>query len=200
MKRTLVTLSLTTILSCTTYADQVSLDQYLSLTNGNGFLITERLQPFVAIFEQLDRNQLERRINDAYAEKLYFNDTLVTLRSRKDLVDYLHQTEERASYVKTTILDVARSGENFYVRWLLEMEFEVLGSSKVSRSVGISHLKFNTAGKITLHQDFWDSGTGFYEHMPVLGGLIAWVKTRFQPEDGRSTEAVSAKLSSSIGK
>lgn len=180
------------------HADQNSVDLYLSLSKDGETDIMDRLRPFAAIFNHLSEDRLEQRINEAYAKNLYFNDTLVTLRSRDELVEYLKESHERANYVKTTVLNTAASGSDVYVKWLLEMEFEVFGSRRTSRSVGMSHLKFNDEGKITLHQDFWDSGSGLYAHMPVLGGLISWVKERFQPEAAVSpVDASPAKPSNS---
>ena len=40
------------------------------------------------------------------------------------------------------------------------------------------HLRFNDAGQVVLHQDFWDSSQGFFEHVPILGAMIRWVRNR----------------------
>ena len=44
--------------------------------------------------------------------------------------------------------------------------------------MGISHLRFDTEGKIILHKDFWDAAGGLYEDLPVLGGGMRWIKSR----------------------
>ena len=33
-------------------------------------------------------------------------------------------------------------------------------------------------GKIVLHRDYWDAASGLYEYLPVVGGLIRWIKGR----------------------
>lgn len=162
-------------------ADQDGVDRYLSITEADKALDLTQLHAFATVFENLDGEMLEQRIKDAYAEDIYFNDTIITLSSREDLIDYLKTTEEKANFVKTTILDIAQSGDDVYVRWLLEMEFDVLGKARLSRSAGMSHLRFDEHGKIVLHQDFWDAAAGIYQHIPVVGGLISWVKRRMHP-------------------
>ena len=159
-------------------AEQDDVDHYLSATENEKALDLEKLQSFVEVFENLDDEMLEQRIQTAYAEDIYFNDTLITLYNRDALIEYLKTTGEKANFVKTTILDVAQSNDDMYVKWLLEMEFEVFGKKRLSRSVGMSHLRFDEDGKIYLQQDFWDSASGLYRHMPVVGGLISWVKKR----------------------
>lgn len=42
--------------------------------------------------------------------------------------------------------------------------------------VGMSHVRFDNTGRITFHQDYWD--TGIIEKMPVLGTIVTWVRQR----------------------
>ena len=44
------------------------------------------------------------------------------------------------------------------------------------QSIGISHLRFNADNKIIVHQDYWDSMQGFYQHLPIIGGVLRWIK------------------------
>lgn len=45
-------------------------------------------------------------------------------------------------------------------------------------TIGMSHLRFDGAGKVVLHQDFWDSTRGIFEHVPLIGNGIRAVKKR----------------------
>ena len=47
-----------------------------------------------------------------------------------------------------------------------------------SETIGITHARFNAAGKVVLHQDFWDTGLGFYQHLPALGNIIKSINRR----------------------
>jgi hypothetical protein len=40
-------------------------------------------------------------------------------------------------------------------------------------SYGVSQFRFDQEGKVLLHRDFWDAGTGLYEYLPGIGGLVA---------------------------
>lgn len=183
--------SLSALLVSAAQANQDDAELYLSLTEQEKPHNLHQLQAFNNVFENLNGDRLERRVKDAYAEDLYFNDTLVTLYSRKNLIEYLKATEEKANQVKTTILDTAQSGDDFYIRWLLEMEFDALGKTIVSRSVGMSHLRLDENGKIAVHQDFWDSATGLYAHLPLVGGLISWIKNRLSAYPGSAEDSAS---------
>jgi steroid delta-isomerase len=37
---------------------------------------------------------------------------------------------------------------------------------------GTSHLRFDAAGKVVLHRDYWDAAEELYAKLPVLGALM----------------------------
>ena len=43
---------------------------------------------------------------------------------------------------------------------------------------GGSHLRFALDGRIAVHRDYWDAAEELYEKLPLLGGLMRWVKAR----------------------
>lgn len=184
-------LSLGAIFAHQAQAGEDNVDLYLTQSKSTKSAKLEDVRTFTSVFQDLKSDMLAQRVKEAYAEELYFNDTLVTLFNRNDLVTYLQQSGAKTNYVKTTILDAVRSGDDVYVRWLLEMEFDVLGSARKSRTVGMSHLRMDQSEKIVLHQDFWDSADGIYKHIPVISSLISWVSGRLHTQPGSADENAS---------
>ena len=39
-------------------------------------------------------------------------------------------------------------------------------------------LVFNEQGLVTMHRDYWDAAEELYEKLPLLGGLMRWLKRR----------------------
>jgi hypothetical protein len=37
---------------------------------------------------------------------------------------------------------------------------------------------FNQDGKVVIHRDYWDAAEELYEKLPVVGGLMRWLKRR----------------------
>lgn len=60
----------------------------------------------------------------------------------------------------------------------MDIQFRKLKKGEVTRSVGMSHIRFDRDGKVTFLNDYWDSTSGFFEHVPVVGWLIGKVKDR----------------------
>lgn len=141
-----------------------------------GIDTTGKTDNFVSLFQHLKDEGLAGRVQETYADPLYFNDTLVTLYNRDALNDYLQDTANNLQAIDFQLLNVVSQNDDYYVHWRMYTRFQVWGGTKDIVSFGISHLQFDDAGKITLHQDYWDSTQGFFQHLPVLGGAIVWIK------------------------
>jgi steroid Delta-isomerase len=45
---------------------------------------------------------------------------------------------------------------------------------------GMSAMMFNTDGRIRSHIDYWDAAQGLYEHLPVIGAVLRWIRRRVE--------------------
>lgn len=129
-------------------------------------------QRFVALYADLGHAELPARVASLYADELYFNDTLTTLRRRDEVLAYLQETAERASGMQVELLAALADGNDVYLRWEMRFEFKAAWRRAQSHTVGMTHLRLDSEGRIILHQDFWDSAEGIYRQLPVVG---AWV-------------------------
>lgn len=141
-------------------------------------LIARGVERFAATLGDFTITDLRQRVEALYADDLYFNDTFKTLRSVNELAPYLQETGENVTSSTVKILSHSQDGEDVYVRWLMDFAFSAAGKDIESRSLGISHLRFNADGEIILHQDFWDSNDGFYSNLPFVGGLLHRVRNK----------------------
>lgn len=163
--------------SCSTVPDANYIHTYQSAEKNsstkasiNGIDLTH----FKALYQNLDATDVSERIKQVYAESLYFNDTLNTHNSIHTLTPYLVKTGEHLLDYNFEVTQSFQDGSDVFVKWNMDMTFEVMGKRVRSESIGISQLKFNSQGKIIFHQDFWDSAEGIHKHIPYVG---RWVKT-----------------------
>lgn len=137
-----------------------------------------RVVNFAELYNHLDHNHVATEATKTYAESFYFNDTLVTIDNREELIEYLEQTQQQVESMSLEVIKVFDKDEDVFVQWKMQTVFTIMGKRTNVKSIGISHLRFDKDGKIILHQDYWDSTNGFFQHIPVIGGLISWVKNR----------------------
>jgi SnoaL-like domain len=181
MKTVLLTVVLLLSLSACETVEKDSLAEYLINTPADPSVkLNPRIKPFINLYKQLEDKELVDNIAKAYAEKIYFNDTVVTLHERSELQKYLQNTQEALDAMSFEVLETYEKNNDVLARWSMRTQFTILGQHRDVHSLGISHLRFDKDGKIILHQDYWDSTQGFYQHIPVIGGLLRWIKSGLQ--------------------
>ena len=110
---------------------------------------------------------------------LCVSDALMLTNSKDAVVAHFRGLVEGGAKVEVDMLDVLVQDSDVYLVWLMTAEFQPIRKPVTSKTIGITHARFNTAGEVILHQDFWDTGLGFYQHVPALGGVIKAINRRF---------------------
>jgi len=165
------------LLSACSRIEPNPMQEYLALAPADSTVKShQHIQAFIKLYDQLDSGSIDKQIAETYAEKIYFNDTLVTIHDRQNLLRYLKHTQQQLDSIKFEVLSVQDNGKDAYARWLMQTRFRTMGQDYNIQSIGISHLRFNADNKIILHQDYWDSMQGFYQHLPIIGGILRWIK------------------------
>jgi ketosteroid isomerase-like protein len=69
-------------------------------------------------------------------------------------------------------------GTQCFLTWEFHFAFKSFQRGRAQRILGGSHLLLDGEGRITLHRDYWDAAEELYEKLPVIGGLMRWLKRR----------------------
>ncbi len=133
---------------------------------------------FETVFKDFKKGATEANIRALYADEIYFNDTFIIIDNIDELVTHMVKTAAQVDVTKVDIHEVIKGQSDYYLKWTMYMSFSVFGKQVDSVSMGMTQLRFNDEGKITLHQDYWDGAENFYEHLPVLGLLVKKVKAQ----------------------
>jgi hypothetical protein len=133
---------------------------------------------FVDFISRLSEENIRAKTRKVYAVDAYLNDTLKESIGIDRIEAYFVETARAAEEITARVEDVAESGGNYYFRWTMNVRFKKFKKGETVRSIGMSHIRFNSAGQVVLHQDYWDSGGNLFEHIPVVGWLIRRIKAR----------------------
>ena len=69
-------------------------------------------------------------------------------------------------------------GTQAFLTWEFRFRFKRFDTTTLQAVRGASHVVFNEQGLVTVHRDYWDAAEELYEKLPVLGGLMRWLKKR----------------------
>lgn len=136
--------------------------------------VPERLVHF---FETLSPEQVAH-MGEFYAVDVYFKDPfneVQTLAQVKQIFSHMYVALDKPRFVVTS--QVAEAGQCF-LTWDFEFYFKKQQPTVMQTIRGSSHLKFNEAGLVSYHRDYWDAAEELYEKLPLLGSLMRWLKKR----------------------
>jgi hypothetical protein len=138
----------------------------------------EAIERFKAFLSSFTEEKLRRDTGRVYAKNAFLNDTLKTVRGSDAIEEYFLGTVGNTESITVAFTDVARSGNEYYFRWVMDVRFKKFQRGKTIRTIGMTHVRFNKDGQVILHQDYWDSAQGFFEYVPVVGGGIRFIKSK----------------------
>ena len=138
----------------------------------------EAVQRVKAFFSAMTADSVRTQTRLVYAPEAYLNDTLKSLNGAAAIEDYFLVTVLNTESVSVRFEDVAESGGNYYFRWVMDTRLKKLRSGETIRTIGITMMRFDAHGRVLLHQDFWDSTAGVFEHVPGVGTAIRGIKAK----------------------
>jgi len=67
-------------------------------------------------------------------------------------------------------------GAQCFMTWEFRFGFQRFRRGQQQVILGATHLVFADTGLVTVHRDYWDAAEELYEKLPVVGGLMRWLK------------------------
>jgi hypothetical protein len=124
-------------------------------------------------YENLSSNTL-----NVYAEEVYFRDAFKQLNSAEAIREYMLAGLEPLEGAQFVFNKAIGSEGDFYLEWTMRLDFKKTASGTWEESIGMTHLRFNSEGKVIFHQDYWDPTDIVYRRIPIVKQLIAYVKNK----------------------
>jgi len=113
-----------------------------------------------------------------YAPQAHFKDPfneVQGLHEVKRIFEHMYVALEAPHFVITgSMVDGAQA----FLTWDFKFTFKRFDTTNLQTVRGGTHLQYDLNGLITLHRDYWDAAEELYEKLPVLGGVMRWLKAR----------------------
>ena len=131
----------------------------------------------VLFFETLSPESVAS-LGEFYAAHVYFKDPFNEVRGlapMQRIFGHMFVTLMQPGFVVTgQVVD----GRQCFLTWNFEFRFKNHEPAVLQTIRGASHLTFNEAGLVESHRDYWDAAEELYEKLPLIGGLMRWLKKR----------------------
>lgn len=130
-----------------------------------------QLAALIGFYQGLDEASLAR-FDTLYAGDAWFKDPFNEVRGtkaiRKIFAHMFRQIGDPRFVVTDTVLDAGGA----MLVW--ELHYRTgHGTRSTARCIrGATHLRFNEAGQVIYHRDYWDTAEELYMKLPLLGTLM----------------------------
>lgn len=135
------------------------------------------IQRYRAFYATYSPDAVRAGVRGLYAADAFFRDPFREVRGIDAVEAYLLRGAELIGECAIEVEDVARSGDDFYFRWIARVPAKE-PDEPPAESPGLSHVRFDRHGKIVFQQDYLDPARAVYERLPVIGWILYKIRGR----------------------
>lgn len=132
------------------------------------------LDDFRSLFNELDKGNLNK-LADVYSEEIRFQDPLGKVQGLDELTRYFAGAYANVIACRFEFGQAVVQAEFAAVPWVMHLKHKRIRKGREVQVQGMSHLEIRD-GKVCYHRDYFDAGEMLYENLPVIGGVIRWIK------------------------
>lgn len=136
--------------------------------------VARALEQFRRLFNELDKGNLNK-LPGVYSEDIRFQDPLGTVEGLDALTHYFSGSYANVISCHFVYQDAVVQNSFATIPWVMHLRHKRIRGGREIQVAGISHIKVQ-CGKICYHRDYFDAGQLLYENLPIIGGIVRWVK------------------------
>ena len=139
--------------------------------------MSHAVERIVVFFETLTPHSVAR-FAEFYTDDAYFKDPFNEVRGVPQIQRIFGHMYEHLHEPRFVVTARLEQDEQVFLSWDFRFRFKRYspGTEQVIR--GASHLLLAPDGRICSHRDYWDAAEELYEKLPVVGGLMRWLRRR----------------------
>ncbi|HUU73911.1 MAG TPA: nuclear transport factor 2 family protein [Burkholderiales bacterium] len=131
----------------------------------------------ISIYEGLSAKSVEC-LADVYAPDAYFKDPFNEVNGIDEIQAIFHHMYRQIEEPRFVVHQWSGTQDDGFLVWDMRFRSRMMRGDPEQVIRGVSHIRFNGAGKVTYHRDYWDTGEELYAKLPVIGWLIGWLRKK----------------------
>jgi hypothetical protein len=134
-------------------------------------------QRLAAFFESLSPQSVSQ-LHTVYDAQARFKDPFNEVQGLAEIEQIFRHMYVALDQPHFVVTHQVVDGEQAFLTWEFRFRFKRFDTHTLQAVRGASHVEFNAQGLVTMHRDYWDAAEELYEKLPVVGGLMRWLKKR----------------------
>lgn len=139
--------------------------------------LSASVQRLVHFFENLKPQDLSL-LSEHYDKEARFKDPFNEVEGLSAIEHIFVHMFESLDSPHFIVSECIQQGQQCFLVWNFRFRFKRFDTQHWQTVRGASHLVFNEKGLVTLHRDYWDAAEELYEKLPLVAGLMRWLKRR----------------------
>lgn len=129
----------------------------------------------VRFFETISPASVGNELATVYAPQARFKDPFNEVSGHAAIAAIFAHMFEQVDQPRFVVTGTVLQGGQAFLTW--DFLFTMKRFSRTPQCIkGATHVMFDETGAVTLHRDYWDAAEELYEKLPVLGGVMRWLK------------------------
>jgi limonene-1,2-epoxide hydrolase len=142
-------------------------------------LLPERLlaMDIAEFFNKATYENMDQVCSDFYDPEIVFQDPLVKITSRSDLINYYKNLYKNLEEIKFIPLSKTNQDDMHVLEWRMDLRHKSLKSGELVSLNGVSVVRFKE-GKAIYHRDYFDVSEMLHDNIPVVGAISRFIKSK----------------------
>lgn len=135
------------------------------------------LNEIVRYFDTMNPDAVAR-IGVVYTEDAFFKDPFNEVRGVAAIEDIFRRMYVSLIEPRFAVVNRIATEDQAMLEWNFHFRIRRYRPDVVQTVHGVSHLRFADDGRIAYHRDYWDTAEELYAKLPVIGGVMRFLRAR----------------------
>lgn len=133
------------------------------------------MENFLNVYQNLNRDNLHS-LTAVYTHDIHFVDPAHEIVGLENLTSYFASLYQNVQSIEFAYRHTHVLQKEAYVQWDMKFIHSKLGGGRSISISGVTFVQFHDDGMIYFHHDYFDLGVMVYEHLPLLGRIVKYIK------------------------
>ena len=129
------------------------------------------VERFISFYETMSPDTLAG-LTDVYSADAYFKDPFNEFNGVEKIEAIFRHMYRQVQDPRFVIREWSGTDNDGFVVWDMHFRSRYMRGNGEQTIHGVSHIRFDSSGKVKYHRDYWDTGEELYAKLPLLGWLI----------------------------